>query len=107
MSTEHTYNLPGAVAAAISTQRFELINLLIKKVRQGEALPAEHVIGVLEAFRDLLQARSDDHRRAQILERRLKALDNTAKGLETIQRSIRVTLDKIGSNAPLAQDEEE
>lgn len=107
MTTQKNYDLPGAVAAAISTQRAELINLRINEIKQGQLLSPEHSVGILEAFRDLLQAHSDDHQRAQALGRRLKVINDATKGLEALQRQIRISLSKIGSNEPLSQDEVE
>lgn len=103
----HVYNLPGEVAAAISTNRPQFVTMLIDKVRNGHVIEQKHVIGVLEAFRDIVQMRADDRARVQRLERYIKRLTDASKGIDKVEAQLRRTCQKLGSGEPLEEDEDE
>ena len=101
----HVYNLPGAVAAAISTNRPELVTMLINQIKKGETLAPEHIIGCLEVIRDLTKYRHEDNQRAIALVRYCRRLSDVLKGIDKAEEKIREVARKIGSCEPLEPDE--
>lgn len=103
----HVYNLPGEVAAAISTNRPEMMTMLINKVKKGHVIEKDHVIGILEAFRDIVKMRFEDNQRALALGRHAKQLADASKGIDKVEEKIREVTRKLGSGEPLTPDEVE
>ena len=102
---DHVYDLPGAVAAAISSNRPELVNMLINQIKKGETLAPEHIIGCLEVIRDLTKYRHEDNQRALALGRYCRRLSDASKGIDKVEEKIREVTRKLGSCEPLEPDE--
>ncbi len=102
---KHVYELPGGVAAAIQTNRPELVNIVIAQVKRGEMLSKEHVIGCLEVIRDLTKYRHEDNQRALSLGRFCRRLSDASKGIDKVEEKILLVTRKLGSCEPLTEDE--
>ena len=102
---KRTYDLPGEVSAAISTNRPQFITMLINRVKEGHVVSQEHVVGVLEVFRDLVQVRADDHQRTHALTRRMRDLALSINGLLTQVDKATGVAQRIGSAEPLEDGE--
>lgn len=102
---KHVYELPGGVAAAIQTNRPELVNIVIAQVKRGEPLSQEHVIGCLEVIRDLTKYRHEDNQRALALGSYCRRLSDASKGIDKVEEKIREVTRKLGSCEPLTEDE--
>ncbi len=101
----HVYDLPGEIAAAIQTNRPELVTMLINKVRSGHVIEQRHVIGILEAFRDVTKMRAEDNQRALFLERATRRLSDYSKGIDKLEEQVRAVCRKLGSGEPLSPEE--
>lgn len=99
---QHVYYLPGEVAMTISTGRHEMMAILINKVKGGHIIEPDMVVGVLEAFRDLIKMRYYDGQRVMAVERVVIELGGASvKDVTKITKRLRGLVSKIGSSEPL------
>lgn len=76
------YKLPGPLAAALATNRPELVSVFISEVKTGhEVLTPEIQAEMLQLLVDLIQDREEGRARFAELSTSIKHLSNSARGL--------------------------
>lgn len=96
--------VPGEVAAAFMSGRPELVTILITQLKSGKRkLDRDVVIGLAEAFADVLGHWKEEERKVTRLELHLKELTDHLSGLNTWQEKMR----KLLLDAPKLKEAED
>lgn len=103
------YNLPGDLAAALHTNRPELLLLSIGKFERMGMHPAEGLTGrdaanLYQLIGDLIADRERDQARIRRMERTVREVSAIARGLESQADKLTEMLATLGTDTPIEED---
>lgn len=103
--TGQTYRLPGTLAIALSTNRYQFINVARKELGTGALkLEREDIDEVLRLVADLLVDREANQKRIAQMQRVVKAALSNAEGIANQLTELREGLDEIDTDADVDDD---
>lgn len=84
------HTVPGGVAAAIASNRPELLEVTARQIESGQiAVSPQQMAGMLRCFKELLEIRQQQVQRIATLESRIREIDDVAKSLTGIADKLR------------------